>query len=122
MCQQAITVVFHYPAQQAALAILNEDNHAVSERFEVFYKGLELANGYVELLDPEQQLDRFVSDQQIRKQRGSPDVEIDRRLIDAQRHGLPECAGVAVGFDRVVMIALGTSSLSEVVSFDWNNA
>lgn len=122
MCEQAITVVFHYPAVQAALSKLNDDDNSVAERFEIFYKGIELANGYVELLDPEQQLERFVNDQKIRQQRGLVDVEIDQCLIDAQRHGLPECAGVAVGFDRVMMLAVGASSLSEVISFDWSNA
>jgi lysyl-tRNA synthetase class 2 len=122
MCKQSISVVFHYPAAQAALSKLNDDDNSVSERFEVFYQGIELANGYVELLDPEQQLNRFANDQQIRKQRGSIGVEIDLRLIDAQRHGLPQCAGVAVGFDRVMMLAVAASSLSEVISFDWNNA
>ncbi|MCL4146882.1 UNVERIFIED_CONTAM: hypothetical protein GTU68_009207 [Idotea baltica] len=122
MCNQSITVVFNYPAAQAALSKLKDDDNSVAERFEVFYKGVELANGYVELLDPEQQITRFKNDQQIRKQRDSIEVEIDQRLIDAQRHGLPQCAGVAVGFDRVMMLAVGASSLSEVVSFDWNNA
>lgn len=122
MCEQSITVVFHYPASQAALSKLNADDTSIAERFEVFYRGVELANGYVELLDPEQQLDRFVNDQRIRKQRNSVEVGIDQRLLDAQRHGLPECAGVAVGFDRVVMLAVGASSLSEVISFDWENA
>jgi lysyl-tRNA synthetase class 2 len=122
MCEKSITVVFHYPATQAALSKLNDDDNAVSERFEVFYKGVELANGYVELLDPQQQLDRFVNDQQIRKQRSLVEVDIDQRLLDAQRHGLPECAGVAVGFDRVLMLAAGASSLAEVISFDWDAA
>ncbi len=122
MCEQSITVVFYYPATQAALSKLNEDDTSVAERFEVFYRGIELANGYVELLDSEQQLDRFVNDQQIRKQCNSIEVGIDQRLIDAQRHGLPECAGVAVGFDRVMMLAVGASSLAEVISFDWDNA
>tara|TARA_R110002096_G_scaffold99010_1_gene219670 strand:- start:394 stop:1353 length:960 start_codon:yes stop_codon:yes gene_type:complete len=122
MCEQSVTVVFHYPASQAALSKLNDDDNSVSERFEVFYKGLELANGYVELLDSEQQLDRFVNDQKIRKQRGLVNVDVDQRLIDAQRHGLPECAGVAVGFDRVMMLALGASTISEVISFDWDHA
>ena len=122
MCEQTITVVFYYPASQAALSKLNDNDDSVAERFEVFYKGLELANGYVELLDPQQQLDRFVNDQHTRGQRGLRGVEIDQRLIDAQGHGLPECAGVAVGFDRVMMLAVGASSLSEVISFDWNNA
>jgi lysyl-tRNA synthetase class 2 len=122
MCEQTITVVFHYPASQAALSKLNDTDDSVAERFEVFYKGLELANGYVELLDPQQQLDRFVNDQHTRSQQGLREIEIDQRLIDAQDHGLPECAGVAVGFDRVMMLAVGASSLSEVISFDWDNA
>jgi len=122
MCQQSVTVVYHYPAQQAALSKLNAKDHSIAERFEVFYKGVELANGYVELSDPGQQLDRFVHDQKIRKQHGLPEVAIDQCLIDAQRHGLPECAGVAVGFDRVMMLAIGASSLSQVMSFDWDNA
>jgi len=119
MCEQSITVVFHYPAAQAALSKINDDDDSVAERFEVFYKGVELANGYVELLDSEQQIDRFTNDQKIRSDRGLTAIEIDQRLIDAQRHGLPECAGVAVGFDRVLMLALGASTIAEVISFDW---
>ncbi len=122
MCEQSITVVFHYPAAQAALSKINDDDDSVAERFEVFYKGVELANGYVELLDPEQQLDRFANDQKNRKDRGLTEIEIDQRLIAALRQGLPECAGVAVGFDRVLMLALGASSLAEVISFDWSRA
>ncbi len=122
MCGQSITVVFHYPAAQAALSKLNEGDSSVSERFEVFYKGVELANGYVELLDPKQLLNRFAKDQQIREQSGSTHIAIDQHLIEAQQHGLPPCAGVAVGFDRVMMLSVGASSLSEVISFDWNNA
>ncbi|MFK7794391.1 MAG: EF-P lysine aminoacylase EpmA [Gammaproteobacteria bacterium] len=122
MCEESITVVYHYPAAQAVLSKLNDEDISVAERFEIFYQGIELANGYVELLDAEQQLNRFMNDQSIRKQNNSIEVEVDQRLIDAQRYGLPECAGVAVGFDRVVMLAVSASSLSEVISFDWNNA
>lgn len=119
---QSITVVFHYPAAQAALSKLNDDDRAVADRFEVFYQGVELANGYVELSDPEQLIERFENDQMNRKMHGLTEVEIDRRLIAAQKHGLPECAGVAVGFDRVMMLAVSATSLAEVISFDWVNA
>ncbi len=122
MSANAITVVFHYPAAQAALSKLNTDDPSLAERFEVFYEGVELANGYVELTDVNVQLERFESDQAVRQVSGLPEVAIDERLIEAQRHGLPECAGVAVGFDRVMMLAAGASSLAEVMSFDWSNA
>ncbi len=122
MNAQSITVVFHYPAAQAALSKLNNEDQDVADRFEVFYQGVELANGYVELLDSEQQLERFENDLLIRKSYDLAEVEIDQRLLDAQQHGLPECAGVAVGFDRIMMLAVSASSLSEVISFDWSGA
>lgn len=122
LCEKSITGVFHYPAAQAALSKLFDDDKSVAERFEVFYAGKELANGYVELQEPEHLLERFINDQKVRRQQGLPDMEIDQRLIAAHRHGLPECAGVALGLDRVLMLAVGASSLSEVISFDWNKA
>ncbi|MDW3095168.1 MAG: EF-P lysine aminoacylase EpmA [Gammaproteobacteria bacterium] len=122
MNARSVTVVFHYPAAQAALSKLDDKNQAIADRFEVFYKGIELANGYVELLDPEQQIKRFENDQLIRKTHDLTKVEIDQRLIEALEQGLPKCAGVAVGFDRVMMLAVGASSLAEVISFDWSNA
>ncbi|MFK8028046.1 MAG: EF-P lysine aminoacylase EpmA [Gammaproteobacteria bacterium] len=122
LCEESISCVFHYPAAQAALSKLNDDDNSVAERFEIFYAGKELANGYVELREPENLLERFANDQKVRQQRGLPEIEVDHRLIAAQRHGLPECAGVAVGFDRVLMLAVGASTLSEVISFDWDNA
>lgn len=120
--ENSMTAVFHYPAGQAALAKLNAQDPSVAERFEVFYRGVELANGYLELIDPQEQLERFLNDQRIRKARNLPVVEIDKRLISSQQHGLPACTGVAVGFDRVMMLAAGASSLSEVMSFDWPSA
>jgi len=118
----AITCVYYYPAEQAALARLNALDHSVAERFEVFCGGLELANGYVELTDPGTQLARFEKDQLTRKENYLPDIEIDQYLLNAQKHGLPECAGVAVGFDRLLMLALEASSIEEVMSFSWKNA
>ncbi len=117
-----LTCIYHYPADQAALAKLNSDNKMVAERFEVFYGNLELANGYVELIDYEVQLGRFHKDQLERRRRGLESITIDHYLLDAQKHGLPECAGVAVGFDRLLMLALNAKSINEVISFDWENA
>lgn len=117
-----LTVIYHYPASQAALAKLNLNKPGVAERFEVFYKGIELANGYCELLDADEQKIRFEKDQETRQVRDLSDVAIDQRLIEAQRHGLPECSGVALGLDRVLMLASGVSSINEVLSFDWLRA
>ncbi len=116
------TVVTDYPASQAALAKLNDANDRVSERFEVFYQGVELANGYHELTDPDEQQLRFQNDINQRKVSGKMTVESDQRLLDAMQSGLPDCSGVAVGFDRVMMVKTGAKSISEVMCFDWSSA
>ena len=120
--KNGLTVVFDYPASQASLAKLNDGNENVAQRFEVFYGTLELANGFVELTDAEEQLSRFQGDQKKRLQQGLAEVEIDQRLILAMQNGLPDCAGVAVGFDRIVMLASRTNSIDGVISFDWRSA
>lgn len=117
-----LTVVFHYPASQASLARLDEGDATLAQRFEVFFGDLELANGFVELTDAEEQLCRFKKDQETRANSGIPTVEIDPRLLAALQHGLPACAGVAVGFDRVAMLASNAASISEIISFDWASA
>jgi len=117
-----ITCVSHYPAEQAALARLKPDDHSVAERFEVFCGDLELANGYVELVDAEQQRRRFDKDQAVRCDHHLPEVKIDPRLLEALKHGLPECAGVALGLDRLLQLVLNASSIEEVMSFSWDNA
>lgn len=112
-----ITVIHDYPASQAALARLNPHNPAVSERFEVFVGSLELANGYGELCDAQQQLERFRADNRKRRALGRRTMPIDAKLIEALQQGLPQCAGVAVGVDRLVMAALNATDLSEVITF-----
>lgn len=119
---EEITVVFHYPAAQASLAQLSQHDPTVAERFEVFYGAYELANGFVELTDVKQQRERFCQDQKIRQAQNLPDIEIDERLLASLESGLPACAGVAVGFDRLMMLAAGVSQIAEVLSFDWNSA
>lgn len=112
-----IAVVTGYPAAQAALARLDPADPRVAERFEVFCRGIEVANGYRELADAAEQERRFAADRDFRARLGRPDVVPDQRLLQALRHGLPDCAGVAVGFDRVVMILLGLDTLREAISF-----
>ena len=117
-----LTCIYHYPCKQAALAKLNDNDASLAERFEVFYGGFELANGYVELTDGNIQQQRFEADRDLRRQQQQDEIEIDTRLIAAQQHGLPECAGVALGFDRLMMLALGAKTIEEVIAFSWANA
>ncbi len=108
--------IYDYPSSQAALAKINPDG-LTSGRFEVYYQGMELANGYHELLDADELERRFNADNVLRKTRQLPERPIDHRLIAAQRHGIPECAGVALGLDRLMMLALQAKHIKEVVAF-----
>ena len=112
-----LTVIRHYPANQAALARLCPDNANVADRFEVFYGSIELANGYVELTDAEEQRQRIESDLDRRRVSKRPQVPVDEALLAALSHGLPECAGVAVGFERLLMIAADKTDIRDVVTF-----
>lgn len=117
LAENRLTVVHHYPAAQGALARLDPVDARCAERFEVFYNGIELANGYRELTDPAEQRSRFANDRQCRAVAGLPDMQADERLLAALEHGLPECSGVAVGFDRVLMCAVGAVAIDAVIAF-----
>ena len=110
----AITFLYDFPASQAALARIRGP---VASRFEAFWGGLELANGFHELGDADEQARRFEADRAERRRRGQPDREPDLRFIAALAAGLPPCAGVAMGLDRVVMIAAGADSIDDVIAF-----
>jgi len=112
-----LTVLYHYPASQAALARRCPGNAALADRFEVFHGDLELANGFVELQDANEQARRFEADRSLRRQRGKPVHSMDRRLIAALQAGLPDCAGVAVGFDRLLMIGEMSEDIRNVQTF-----
>jgi len=117
------TFLYDYPASQAALARLRDDGDGpLAERFELFYGALELANGFHELEDADQQLQRFQNENELRKQRGLPVVPIDTHLIDALRSGLPDCAGVAIGIDRLQMVLSGNKSIGDVLAFPADRA
>lgn len=109
--------VFDYPISQAALARARVDEAHVAERFELFCDGLELANGFSELTDANQQRARFERDNEIRQARGLPQYAIDEKLLAALEDGLPECAGVALGLDRLLMILLDLPSIEQALTF-----
>jgi lysyl-tRNA synthetase class 2 len=117
-----LTCLHHFPASQAALAQLDPTDPRCAQRFELYAEGVELANGYVELADPAEQQRRFDADLAERRRRGLAQPAIDARLLAALKHGLPACAGVALGFDRLVMLAAGAASIQEVMSFPWDRA
>ena len=105
-----------YPADQAALARINPDGQTAA-RFELVIDGIEIANGYWELLNADEHRQRFKTDSEIRQQRGLPAMALDEAFLAALEHGLPECAGVALGFDRLVMLGVGAKALSHVTAF-----
>jgi lysyl-tRNA synthetase class 2 len=112
-----LTVLHRYPASQAALARLNPDDPSVADRFEVFHGAVELANGFVELTDAPEQTRRFAMDQAQRQSLGKSTAPIDDRFLDALQAGLPDCAGVAIGFDRVLMINEAAADIRAVMTF-----
>lgn len=115
--------VTEYPASQAALARLSAtEGRPRAERFELVIDGVEIANGYHELADPDELAQRMAADTEKRRASGLAVPKRDERLLAAQRHGLPNCAGVALGFDRLLALKLGTDGISPVLSFDWNRA
>ena len=120
--QEAPVVVYHFPANQAALAQISSEDLRVAERFEFYYKGLELANGFHELSDAREQLRRFQQDNLQREKMGLPVRAIDTRLLSALQAGIPNCSGVALGVDRLLMIAMGAEHIKEVISFAIDNA
>lgn len=112
-----LTVLRHFPANQAGLARLCPDDSRQADRFEVFLGPLELANGYVELTDGAEQSRRMQADNEDRLGRKRTVRPVDRSLLDALEHGLPACAGVATGFERLQMVHEGSDDIRDVVSF-----
>ncbi len=109
--------ITRYPASQAALARLHADDPSVAARFELVVDGVELANGYHELTDAREQRRRFAGDIEARRQAGLVEPTIDERFLAALDAGLPDCAGVALGVDRLLMLKLGAHSLADVLPF-----
>lgn len=117
------TLLYDYPATQAALAKLRpEGGYAVAERFELYYQGVELANGYQELTDAEELRRRNRRQNELRLAAGLEPLPLESKLLAAMDAGLPDCAGVALGFDRLAMLALGRSTVAEVMAFPFDKA
>jgi len=123
VADRGMCFIYDYPASQAALArIETVDGVAVGHRFELYVDGIELANGYLELLDAEEQRRRFEQDNLRRRELGLPERPLDERLLAALEHGLPQCSGVALGVDRLLMLSTGVSDIRKVLAFDWERA
>jgi lysyl-tRNA synthetase class 2 len=117
-----LLAVHDYPESQAALARIRAGDPPVAERFELYLGSLELANGYHELLDPVEQRARFERDLARRRERGIVEPPIDEQLLAAMQAGLPACAGVALGVDRLLMALLGAGSIGDVLAFPFDRA
>jgi lysyl-tRNA synthetase class 2 len=111
-----------FPASQAALARIRRDDPPVAERFEVFWRGIELANGFHELADAGEQRARFERDHARRVAAGRPTPPIDEHLLAALAQGFPDCAGVALGLDRLLMLLLGHAHIGQVLAMDDDRA
>jgi elongation factor P--(R)-beta-lysine ligase len=121
--REELTVLAYYPSTQAALAkttVLNGD--LVASRFEVYYRGIELCNGYNELQDAKEQRKRLEESNQHRTLLGKASLPIDEAFLQALEKGFPLCCGVAVGFDRLMLLRHKAKSLAEVLPFDWSTA
>ena len=117
-----MTFVHDFPVSQAALARLRDEDPPVAERFEVYVRGVELANGFHELADAAEQRRRSEADNARRRVAGFAEMPIDERLLAALAAGLPDCCGVALGVDRLVMLATGATRIDEVIAFPLERA
>lgn len=122
--KDCFTFIFDYPASQCALAKVagNEQQVPVAKRFELFFGEIELANGFHELTDAKEQLQRFEAENQSRKQAGKEPGYIDNNFIDALSSGLPDCSGVAMGLDRLLMVLVDAKDIEQVLAFPWSRA
>lgn len=112
----------YYPASQAALAkTCKRGDERAAERFEIYFKGIELANGYHELADPTEQHSRLIEANHHRQQLGKDTLPIDSNFLSSLKKGLPDCCGVAVGFDRLMMLR-HQKNIEEVIPFAWEEA
>lgn len=120
--QQQPCFIHGFPASQAALAKLNRTDPRTADRFEVYFRGAELANGFYELSDVDEQRQRFVRDNQLRARMNYPQLPVDEHLLSALAQGLPDCAGVALGIDRLLMLQIGATHIEQVLNFPVSRA
>jgi lysyl-tRNA synthetase class 2 len=121
--RDSFSFVYDYPVSQAALArVVEADDVCVGQRFELYVDGVELANGYCELTDAQEQRQRFERDNARRLARGQRVRPVDEYLLAALAHGLGDCSGVALGVDRLLMLVTGTADIRDVLAFDWQRS
>lgn len=120
--QNALCMVHGYPACMSSLARNNQDNPAITGRVELFINGIELGNGYYELSDAKEQKRRFDKEVAARKVLQRPDVVKDERLLAALEAGLPDCSGIAIGLDRLLMLLSNSATIDEVLAFSISRA
>lgn len=120
--REQLEFVTHFPASQAALARLDPQDDRLARRFELYWQGVELANGFYELTDAEEQRRRFVAESAMRGRESLPVIPVDEDLLAALAHGLPEVSGVALGLDRLYALLLNCPGIAPVQSFVWDNA
>ena len=118
---KGLVFIYDYPACQSALAKQKKDHEGnyVAQRFELYLDNLELANGYVELIDLDEHIARFAKDQFIRERLGKKIIPLDHNLLESLNYGLPACAGVAIGIDRLIMKLMDLNDISKVMSFGY---
>jgi elongation factor P--(R)-beta-lysine ligase len=109
--------IYDYPECMSALATLKKGEPIVSERFELFIAGMEIANGFNELIDADEQVKRFEKELSTRRNKGLAEPPIDKGFVEALKSGLPECSGVAVGIDRLLMVLSEKDDINEVSTF-----
>jgi lysyl-tRNA synthetase class 2 len=114
---EKLTFVYDYPASQASLARVRQDKTPVAERFELYWHGVELANGFTELLDADEQRKRFELDNEKRQRSGRNPIAIDENFLASLQRGMPACSGVALGLDRLLMVISQTDALEKVMPF-----
>lgn len=114
--------IHDYPSTQANLAKIYPENPELAMRFELFFQGMELGNGFCELTDSVQQKKRFYHENQLRNKSGKMELPVDVSLLAALEQGLPDCAGVALGLDRIVMLKTGKKTIDDVITFPWNRS
>ncbi len=121
MDNQQPLIIYDYPECMAALATIKPGSPAVSERFELFINDMEIANGFNELCDADEQKKRFEADLKVRKDKGLPELPLDINFLAALNSGLPNTAGVAVGIDRLLMVLSGKNDIKEMSAFTLHN-
>lgn len=119
---EAPVIIFDWPSSQAALAIVRDDSPPVAERFELYVDGVELGNGYHELLDADEQMHRNKENNSLRVKDRSVPLPVESRLLDAMRAGMPGCSGVAVGVDRLLMVLEACQNIDQVIAFPLDRA